>query len=327
MKRLVLIAVALMIWAVSSALPTSSVLLQHKGEVKTFTIEKIQDAINQAVSGDTVYLSRGVYPSFTITRRIVIRGEGSGVTHVDGDITLEISSDQTDMETVIKGLSAGDSKEKGGIKSTIPMRNLSIKQCSFRYLNLSPYYDNSNIRIDRCVIWENLYLRSRLSDLTVTNSKIHHLYLWAGASPNSVTCVNCNIYDFVHTSDFKGTLMNCIIGAGPATTTGTMSGCTMINSLIHRIYNQTSSGSFENCWTSSEEDGLLVEENGNALITDDYLKEKGYIGNDGTVIGANGGANPFTLDLAVPKVERADVKLDAAKGLLNIDLKLTPSKP
>lgn len=101
----------------------------------------------------------------------------------------------------------------------------------------------------------------------------------------------------------------------------------MINSLIHRIYNQTSSGSFENCWTSSEEDGLLVEENGNALITDDYLKEKGYIGNDGTVIGANGGANPFTLDLAVPKVERADVKLDAAKSMLNIDLKLTPSKP
>ena len=46
----------------------------------------------------------------------------------------------------------------------------------------------------------------------------------------------------------------------------------------------------------------------------------GYIGNDGTVIGCNGGATPHTLKLAVPEVTSADVKLDAAQRQLNVDL-------
>lgn len=41
-------------------------LLQHKGSVQFFDGDKIEAAIKAATDGDTLFLSEGLYPGFTI---------------------------------------------------------------------------------------------------------------------------------------------------------------------------------------------------------------------------------------------------------------------
>ena len=71
------------------ALPTSSVLLQHKGNVVVYPLDSLNAALRDAVDDDTLFLSKGGYPSFTIDKKITVRGAGQE-TVVAGTITVAI---------------------------------------------------------------------------------------------------------------------------------------------------------------------------------------------------------------------------------------------
>lgn len=97
---------------------------------------------------------------------------------------------------------------------------------------------------------------------------------------------------------------------------------TLINTMFGPYVVHTSTYQ-ENCYKLTNN---AVKDNTQAptcIYSDEELMEKGYIGNDGTVIGCNGGATPYTLVPAVPVVTESDVKLDAEKRELNVKLTLT----
>lgn len=68
----------------------------------------------------------------------------------------------------------------------------------------------------------------------------------------------------------------------------------------------------ENCW---------YESNGNSYkYTVEELTEKGYLGNDGTVVGIYGGASPYSTKLGLPRVSNSKITLDNENKILNVDV-------
>ena len=104
-----------------------------------------------------------------------------------------------------------------------------------------------------------------------------------------------------------------------------MTNCTLLNCL----YNTYSASSYQN---SNVGNSILQScygvDNGTSLLTDlskDVLLANGYLGNDGTIVGINGGNTPFDSDMlpAAPKVTDQSISLDLENKKLNVSLKVT----
>lgn len=311
------------------ALPNSSVLLQHKGFVTVYHQDSLNVALAAAVDGDTLFLSKGTYPGFTIDKKLTVRGAGNGETIITGMITIAIPDSVTLESTVLEGLSLKPYVNDGydnnfNILVTKPLNNFKIKQCDFEKLMFERTMNG--VVIDRCYCSGYLALPEYVRSLTANNSKIAKLRFrnnttsYTHDSSKQLTFVNCNVLSFENFENFKGTFINSITGYGRTGSQVSFSSCSFINTLICD-YRLTIDGTCytENVWTDGSTK-LVSDYNYNCMYSDEELIEKGYIGNDGTVIGCNGGATPHTLKLAVPEVTSADVKLDAAQRQLNVDL-------
>lgn len=311
------------------ALPTSSVLLQHQGNVVVYPLDSLNAALRDAADGDTLFLSKGVYPGFTIDKKITVRGAGEE-TVVAGTITVAIPDSVRLTATVLEGIKMND--YNGDIVVTMPVNGFKIKQCAFFNLKLDAVMEG--VFIDRCLCNSSITLTSmteeymtKVRSMLVTQSKIR-AFVFDGVTTNDITLTNCLVRGFRNgsCSNFRGAAINSIIGYEGTGSSYTYKSCSFINSLIC-IYRRTidSSCYTENCWTS--EDTNLVK---NPYSTDffcmyssDELLENGYIGNDGTIVGCYGGAHPLTLELSVPKVLSSDVKMDNENRKLNVNLTLT----
>ncbi len=327
MKKFLLFIISLLgIGTTGYALPTSSVLLQHKGDVVVYPLDSLNAALRDAVDGDTLFLSKGNYSSFTIDKKITVRGAGEE-TVVAGTITVAIPDSVVLDATVLEGIRMND--YNGDIMVTMPVYGFKIKQCAFFNLKLDAVMED--VVIDRCICNSSITLTSmdeayatRVKSMLVTQSKIRE-FCFDGVTTNEITITNCLTKGFRNGFNFRGTVMNSILG-WPGNANYTYESCSFINSLIctYRLTVGTSCY-MENCWTSDDQD--LVK---NPYSTDfwcmysnDELLENGYIGNDGTIVGCYGGIHPLTLALSVPKVLSSDVKIDNENRLLNVKLTLT----
>ena len=53
------------------------------------------------------------------------------------------------------------------------------------------------------------------------------------------------------------------------------------------------------------------------------LQSKGFMGQDGTVVGCYGGTNPYSLDLVGPKVTESSISIDNDTKQLSVTLKVS----
>lgn len=301
------------------ALPTSSVLLQHKGNVVVYPLDSLNAALRDAVDDDTLFLSKGGYPSFTIDKKITVRGAGEE-TIVGGTITVAIPRTVTLTSTLIEGLRMND--YNGDINVTMPVNGFKIKQCAFFNLNLDALmYDAV---IDRCLCNNTISIPSNVKSLNMVNSKIRQCNI-KNVSTNDISMINCMTKGFVNGYNFRGAVINSIVG-WPGNAQYNYTSCSFINSLVCTYRLKIDETCYvENCWTSDNEN-LVKNPAGTTfycIFSDEELLEKGYVGNDSTVIGTGGGTTPYTLELAVPKVQSSDVKLDNENRKLNVNLILT----
>lgn len=337
MKQILFSILSLLCMSMSCyALPTSSVLLQHKGNVVVYPLDSLNVALRDAVDGDTLFLSKGIYPSFTIDKKITVRGAGQE-TIVAGTITVAIQDSVMLTATVLEGISMND--YNGDIAVTKPVNGFKIKQCTFFNLILDAVMED--VFIDRCVCNSKITLASidnngwgntntwttKVKSMTITQSKIR-AFNFEAYTPNDITLTNCLIKGFNNNSCslFRGTLINSIIGYEGTGSNQTYSSCSFINSLIC-TYRRTidSSCYMENCWTT-DDINLVKNPAGTSfwcMYSSDELLENGYIGNDGTIVGCYGGTHSLTLDLSIPKVLSSEVKLDNENRKLNVNLILT----
>lgn len=293
------------------ALPTSTVSIRHNGVTQTFSPEDLQKAVDMAEEGDTILLSEGSFPGFTIRKPLTLRGSGEK-TYVRSGIYVSIPNKPVLRNTLLEGMHVGSN-----IGIDYPVEGFKISQCRVD----DGMFQNSkseNYHIDRCII-KGSFHSYNLGRGVISNSKVYNLYN-DYETDAGVTMVNCDIYDFSRFNNYRGTIMNSVVSA---VSEATFYSCTLINNLIDNRITIGDSAYAENCLQGDYSE--LVNED--LELTENALKalESGeIIGNDGNTIGAAGGQNPFTLKVAVPKVKDASMKLSPSGETLDVEVHIIP---
>lgn len=328
MRKYVLTFFFAFVYLAACALPTSAILLQHDGNVTVYQCDSLTQALENSVDGDTIFLPKGTFPGFTIDKKITVRGAGSDDTVITGDIIVAISDSINPLaQTVLEGVWVKNFRT--GVHVTKSLRNFAIRQSEFGVLGFDrPAYD---VVVDRCRINDYLFVDKNVMSICVNNTKIKQVSFhewetegyWHQSYPckKDVTFVNSTIKGFGEFECFRGTAINSAIGYGRTGSYVTMSGCSLINTLVCS-YRLTIDNSCyqENVWLD-ESYKNVVNDNLNTY-SEEVLREKGYIGNDGTVIGFTGGTTPYSLQLAVPKVTKSEMSIDKEQKVLHVKLKI-----
>lgn len=304
MKRTIFLILCMMsITMPMMAVSTAKCLLQHKGSGKVYDASDIETALKNAVDGDTIFLTEGTYPGFTVNKKITVRGSGQQ-TKVTGNISISIPGTPTLTQTVLEGFMAKD------VTLDAPMNGLKIKQCKID--NLKTNANNDDVVIDRCNISLDLRFSTFIKGMTLNNS-----YVCIGRNTSSTDCpinfIHCYVLAY-YVDKCTGTFINCIVNGNDRYSTKSYYYCNFVNSLLCGSYRSCDSSTcyLQNCYENSE-----------TTWSKNTLENKGYLGNDNTVVGYYGGVTPYTLVLAVPKVTESTIVLDSEKKTLNVSLKVT----
>lgn len=305
----------------------SKILLQHEGGVKVYDSGQMTQAMNDAVKGDTIFLSEGSFGGFDLTKEVMIRGCGT-TTIITGAVKIAVAGNPTFSAPLLDAL-----KIASTLTVTQPSKKLHIRKCLITG-NISFTAKSEDVLIDRCSnnnsSINQFIMSSNIVSMTVMNSNIYYLYS-NGVAANAVNFINCNIVS--RYSDItEQTFINCIFGIGGyyyssyASTyhTQTLTNCTLLNCL----YNTYSYDPFNSNVGNSILQSCYGVNNGESSLTGmskDDLLANGYLGNDGTIVGIYGGNTPYVGYMlpAAPKVTDSTVKLDLENKKLNVSLKVT----
>ena len=321
-KQLIMMACMLMASIAAFAGTNSKILLQHEGGVKVYDSNQMTQALADAVKGDTLFLSEGTFAGFDLTKEVMIRGCGK-TTIITGAVKIAVAGNPTFSAPLLDALKIDNS-----FTVSQPCNKLHIRKCWITG-DISFSAKSEDVLIDRCSNSNSnrntFTMSSNIVSMTVMNSFIAYLYS-NGVTGNVVTFINCNILSR-YSKIAEQTFINCIFGYGGYNSSNyyELTNCTLLNCL----YNTYSASSYQN---SNVGNSILQScygvDNGTSLLTDlskDVLLANGYLGNDGTIVGINGGNTPFVSDMlpAAPKVTDQSISLDLENKKLNVSLKVT----
>ena len=330
MKRLTFIIVCLLgITQIHAQL--SQVLLSHNGNITQYGSQQLSTAISASVAGDTLFLPDGTFAGgITINKAITIVGSGAGSV-IDGNVTVSIPNTPTLSSILLDAVNI-----TGNLSVSLACKGLKIRKCKIGGI-VSFAGNISNAKFDRCNI-QYIALSSYVQGLYVNNSYIYHAYGQPHAVDEAVF-VNCNIYkiqdnrssgtDYYNRSYFLGTILNSIVlqsSSYPSnyypiseySNYSINSNVIIINTLVNDQCSWINSCNSNNCMTADFNMNSIYS----SLSSDDLLNGN-YLGNDGTIVGINGGNMPYTLEPKAPKVVSNKITLDAANDKLNVTLKVT----
>lgn len=275
-----------------------AILHHDKKPVAIYDADKLNDAISAAVAGDTIYLSAGAFPTFTLDKAITIKGAGATTDIAEG-VIINISGNPTITAALLDAVEV-----IGNVTINSEITNFTIKSvdCESVVFNASC----PNTLIDRCNIGvfkttdvtKDVYVRnSYISKLTCGN--------WIY---NKCTFINCNIY----TCTGSGRFINCQINSS--------------------YYNNIQSSIFSYCLFDINYVDIGISSyaenckwlSGDFFKSADDCKANGWLGNDGTPIGMYGGKTPYTLSPAGPKETSSSVKVDDKEKKLNVTITVSP---
>ena len=205
MKKNLLITACLAFASLSSfGASLASIMLQHNGNVTMYDPDKMSSAINDAVAGDTIYMSEGAFTGdFTINKAVCIIGAGQN-TKIQGNITISIDNTPTLTAHMLDAVSMGNNS----VTVSKAVKNLKFRKCYFNSLTINA--STTDLSIDRCRI-EDFYPQTNVKSGNVLNSYFYRLR-GASSQTNTINFINCNIYYFYNYSNaLSATFINCLI--------------------------------------------------------------------------------------------------------------------
>lgn len=329
-KVLLILACVFGMSTAALALTSSAVLLQHNGNITTYALEDIAQAMADAADGDEVFLNDGKYPGFTISKAIKIKGAGQK-TFIDGNIVIE--NTEKNLGDIFIGFLYLD----GSLRSKTVMGKLDLMQLKVTGGFVCSDGTVDEMFVDRCKIGGDNYIINLGSNYEetvtvrdVTTTTIH-------PRVKKFTAMNSKISIRQSTNTFLAyppyTFINCDV-LFPASVTNPLTsyGLTFINSFVHQtMYHKLSDSEFINCvYDSLNDTNKLTGCYQTSSIKDSWtiynLEDMGYFGNDGTVIGPLGGTRntPFTLEPVVPRVTESTLKVDPTNKKLDVTVTVSP---
>ena len=316
MKKLFLLVVCLMMVGMQSVMAQIGIAaLHHEGKVTIFGEDKLANAIEASVEGDSIYLSEGHFlGNITVNKAIHLIGSGQG-TIIDGDVTISIDNTPTLEGYLLTGMHI-----IGDIIPNKSLNGLRISLCYFTNYgrnkngNASDRITVSDLYIERSHCTKNMYL-GEVEGGNLYSCKIYYVY--CNAPIGRTTLNHCNFDIDYNSGDIGYFAINCIFR-------GQMSADNSYQNCLSGMSANPSTA--ENCWPAGSNgkiDGVdLLDDNLNCSLSDEELRTRGYIATDGSVVGITGGDAPFTLNLATPKVLEHNIEVDKATRKLNVTLKV-----
>ena len=322
MKKLSVLLVFMLTASVAMYASPAKCLLHHNGSVTLYDSEDINSALTAAVDGDTLYLSEGAFSGFTITKKITVRGSGQ-MTRIGGNINVEIPNAPTLTSTLLEGVNSS-----ADILINSEVTGLQIKQSRFR--DFVAFATINEAVIDKSFIFDEFWLNEFTQGITCTNCKILTLMVGgrndhggAVLPTSNQFFINCNICSvFTYGADCYLTLVNCIINGTHEYygTTYYIKESFINNCLFYKKNIDAATSSEYSCYVY---DGNVVDGGTLECLINETLAEKGYLGQDGTIVGCYGGPSPFTLDLPIPKVTATNIQIDNDTKQLSVTLNVT----
>ena len=271
------------------AMSKKGVVLESNGKAMMYS--DLTTAVNAAVDGDVIYLVRNTSydcpKGLLIQRLIQLRGDGTPT--IQGDVTISMDGMPDMKEPVMEGIIVN-----GKVTVTQSINNFKLRHCQFGTIQFGAAMPNG--LIDRCYASDVFMIPPVSENFTVRNSIIYNLKS-ISLDNNTTLFVNCNIY-YIHCELAAGTFVNCLINRGYdyekfALKNSVLASCGYCYDVFERDYSTTIEF---NCPNRSYNDyGYVVSYYGNSYVD--------WTGDDGTKMGAEGGATPYTLTPTVmPKV-------------------------
>ena len=305
MKAKTLLTACLFMLAVgANAANDGKAILHHdKKPTAIYDADKLSDALNAAVAGDTIYLSAGTFPTFTLEKAITIKGAGTN-TKISNGVTIDIPGNPTLTSSLLEAVEVN-----GAITVKSDMTNFLIKMVKTTDLQFANQL-NTNALVDRCYL-DKFTITSTMTDFYVRNTYIGNLTS-TSLKFNKCNFINCRIQGDWNKA--AGRFINCELRR-----TGndylTIKSSILSYSLVYSIFNSVNPSSYqEKVYFDAKSDWLSV---------DDRLN-KGYICKDGTVVGYEGGKTPYSLTPSGPKETSSTVKVSDSEKKLNVSITVSP---
>lgn len=304
MKAKSLLTACLFMLAVgANAANDGKAILHHdKKPTAIYDADKLSDALNAAVTGDTIYLSAGMYPTFTLDKAITIKGAGTN-TKISNGVTIDIPGNPTLTSSLLEAVEVN-----GAITVKSDMTNFLIKMVKTTDLQFANQL-NTNALVDRCHL-DKFTITSAMTDFYVRNS-----YIWNLTSTslkfNKCNFINCRIMGDWNKA--AGRFINCELRRTGDYTS--IKSSILSYSLVYSYFNSVDPSTYqEKVYFDAKSDWLSV---------DDRLS-KGYICKDGTVVGVEGGKTPYSLTPSGPKETSSTVKVSDSEKRLNVSITVSP---
>ena len=290
------------------AMSKTGVVLESNGKATMYS--DLTTAVNAAVDGDVIYLVRNTSydcpKGLLIQRLIQLRGDGTPT--IQGDVTISMDGMPDMKEPVMEGIIVN-----GKVTVTQSINNFKLRHCQFSTIQFAASMPNG--LIDRCYASDDFMIPPVSENFTVRNSIIYNLKS-ISLDNNTTLFVNCNIY-YIHCELAAGTFVNCLINRGYdyekfALKNSVLASCGYCYDVFERDYSTTIEF---NCPNRSYNDyGYVVSYYGNSNVD--------WIGDDGTKMGSEGGATPYTLTPTVlPKVTY--LYTNVSDGVVNVHVQAT----
>lgn len=313
-KILLIVVISIFAYNFTVGATLQRVILSHNGYLTQYDATIWQNAITDAVAGDTVYFTSGLFTGdLTIDKAITLIGVGisetdkiiynnlAGVPYVSGSSTtlsssikVSIPGDVTLTSCLIEGFNFSGTT---GITVTKPVTGLSVRRCKF-YGPFKADASVTNLTLESCYIG-SLYCAN------LTNPDVHNCYVSSlyTESVEGLYFTNCF---FAQGSNVRNCYFtNCIVNPSHVYFS--------YNTYVNCMYASSDSNStYTNCWYVNNGQSLTAEQ----------IMEAGYIGTDGTIVGTFGGPAPFTFKPSQPYFEEGTVEYDAANKVLNVSMKI-----
>ena len=304
MKAKTLLTACLFMLAVgANAANDGKAILHHdKKPTAIYDADKLSDALNAAVAGDTIYLSAGMYPTFTLDKAITIKGAGTN-TKISNGVTIDIPGNPTLTSSLLEAVEVN-----GAITVKSDMTNFLIKMVKTTDLQFANQL-NTNALVDRCYL-DKFTITSAMTDFYVRNS-----YIWNLTSTslkfNKCNFINCRIQGDWNKA--AGRFINCELRRTGDNTS--IKSSILSYSLVYSYFNSVDPSTYQ--------EKVYFDSNDNWLSVDDRLN-KGYICKDGTVVGVEGGKTPYSLTPSGPKETSSTVKVSDSEKKLNVSITVSP---
>ena len=283
-----------------------AILHHDKKPAAIYDADQLSEALIAATAGDTIYLSAGMYPTFTLDKAITIKGAGTN-TKISNGVTIDIPGNPTLTSSLLEAVEVN-----GAITVRSDMTNFLIKMVKTTDLQFANQL-NTNALVDRCYL-DKFTITSTMTDFYVRNTYIGNLTS-TSLKFNKCNFINCRIQGDWNKA--AGRFINCELRRIGDNYDAylTIKSSILSYSLVYSYFNSVHPSSYQE---------KVYFDDTSAWLSVDNRLNKGYICKDGTVVGVAGGKTPYSLTPSGPKETSSTVKVSDSEKKLNVSITVSP---